>query len=124
MRKLGELAVWSVLTLTPQPARADELAAPTWADVFPIFELRCVNCHAEHGASKGLRLDSYAAILAGSDRGAVVLPGLAAKSELIRRLTGESAPRMPFLSTPLPDEEVALIVRWIDGGAREAPSVK
>lgn len=74
-------------------------------------------CHSEvAGASKGLRLDDYAATLAGSERGVVLVSGNAAGSELIRRLRGESTPRMPFLSRPLPDDEIALIESWIIAG--------
>jgi hypothetical protein len=45
-----------------------------------------------------------------------MLPGDVEGSELIRRLRGESLPRMPFLSYPLEKEKIELIVRWIDGG--------
>jgi hypothetical protein len=71
------------------------------------------------GASKGLRLDEYQPALAGSDRGAVLIPGDVGGSELIRRLRGESKPRMPFLSRPLPDIEIDLIERWIAAGLPE-----
>jgi hypothetical protein len=74
-------------------------------------------CHSRlAGASKGLRLDDYDAVLAGSERGAVLIPGNVADSELVRRLRGESTPRMPFLSRPLPDEEIALIESWVIAG--------
>lgn len=74
-------------------------------------------CHsALAGASKGLRLDDYAAALAGSERGAVLVPGDVAGSELIRRLRGQSVPRMPFLGRPLPDDQIALIESWIAAG--------
>ena len=92
------------------------LSEPDWTDVSRIFNERCINCHSALGASKGLRLDSYQAAVTGSERGAVLLPGDAANSELVRRLRGESVPRMPFLSVPLPQNELDLIIRWIDAG--------
>ena len=92
------VVVWALLELITRPARADEIASPTWDDVSSIFEKRCTNCHAQHGASKGLRLDSYAAILAGSENGPVITPGAAAQSELVRRLSGESTPRFRRLA--------------------------
>jgi hypothetical protein len=77
-------------------------------------------CHsAVAGASKGLRLDDYAAALEGSERGVVLIPGDAAGSELIRRLRGQSVPRMPFLSRPLPEDQIALIESWIEAGLPE-----
>lgn len=92
---------------------------PVWADVSAIFQMRCVNCHARHGAGKGLRLDSYEAALEGSDNGPVFRPGDPSGSEMIRRLRGESPPRMPFLAPPLPPEEIDIIVRWIAAGLPE-----
>ena len=90
--------------------------APDWRAVSAIFVERCVMCHAAHGAARGLRLDSYEAALAGGERGPVLVTGDAAGSELVRRLRGESLPRMPFLSYPLPPEEIALVVRWVEAG--------
>lgn len=100
-------------------AGADPLR-PDWADVGAIFEKRCINCHSRLGAAKGLRLDSYALAMAGSEDGAVLVAGDVTGSELVRRLRGESVPRMPFLSTPLPEEEIDVILRWIVAGLPEA----
>jgi hypothetical protein len=89
---------------------------PDWPAVSAIFVARCVMCHAEHGAALGLRLDSYEAALAGGERGPVLIAGDAAGSELVRRLRGESLPRMPFLSYPLQPAEIDLVVRWVEAG--------
>lgn len=89
---------------------------PTWQDVSPIFVARCVMCHSSQGASKGLRLDTLEATIAGSADGAVLVPGDADASELVRRLRGESLPRMPFLSYPLSEDEIALIIQWVNVG--------
>lgn len=103
--------------LSASAAFAEDAASPDWADVSAVFTKRCVMCHsALAGASKGLRLDDYAAALAGSERGVVLVSGNAADSELIRRLRGESTPRMPFLGRPLPDDEIALIESWVMAG--------
>lgn len=90
--------------------------APDWSAVSAVFTERCVMCHAAHGASLGLRLDSYEAALAGGARGPVLIAGDAAGSELVRRLRGESLPRMPFLSRPLPPDQIDLVVRWVEAG--------
>ncbi|MDU8912458.1 c-type cytochrome domain-containing protein [Aestuariicoccus sp. MJ-SS9] len=106
------------IALVPVPAIAAD--PPVWADVSAIFTERCVMCHsAVAGASKGLLLDSYAATLAGSERGAVLVPGDIEASELIRRLRGQSAPRMPFLSRALSEDQIALIERWVAAGLPE-----
>lgn len=90
--------------------------AADWPAVAALFVARCVNCHAAHGTARGLRLDSHEAALAGGERGPVLIAGDAAGSELIRRLRGESLPRMPFLSRPLPPEEIDLVMRWVEAG--------
>ena len=107
----------TVALLAPIAAYAQDAVPPDWADVSAIFKERCVMCHSKvAGATKGLRLDEYDAVLAGSERGAVLVPGNAVGSELVRRLRGETTPRMPFLSRPLPDDQIALIESWIAAG--------
>ena len=90
----------------------------TYADLEPILQARCVMCHASAAPSAGLALDGVDALLAGSARGPVVVPGDPEGSELMRRLRGESLPRMPLTGPPyLSDEEIDLFVRWIAAGA-------
>jgi mono/diheme cytochrome c family protein len=116
MRDIRMGLLLPLMAATAQAALAADTAAPDWTDVSRIFAIRCVNCHAEHGASKGLRLDTYTAAVAGGEGGPVLMPGNPAASELVRRIRGESVPRMPFLSTPLPEGEIDVIVRWVEGG--------
>ncbi len=88
-----------------------------YQQVAPIFAARCVVCHSGTGAPRELRLDSYAGIRAGSARGPVAVPGAPGQSELVRRIRGDSQPRMPLTGPPyLSDDEIALIERWIAGG--------
>ncbi len=103
-------------TITAAGAQAEP---PDWAAVSAIFTKRCVMCHSQHGAAHGLRLDSYEAAIAGGTKGAVLVPGNALASELIRRLRGDSTPRMPLLSRPLTPEEIEVIIRWIKAGLPE-----
>lgn len=112
--------VLAVFTCGAAPACADGGAVPAWGEVSAIFDRRCVMCHSEvAGASKGLRLDSYAAAMIGSERGPVLIAGDAIASELMRRVRGASQPRMPFLGPPLPDAEIAVIETWIAAGLPE-----
>ena len=114
-----------VLLFAPLFAGAEGAEPPGWADVSMIFAERCVMCHsAVAGASNGLRLDKYAAALAGGENGAVLVPGDIAGSELIRRLRGQSTPRMPFLSRPLPEDQITLIERWIEAGLPESGAAR
>ena len=91
--------------------------AVSYADLAPILAEHCALCHAGDAAAAGLRLDSPEALLKGSSKGPVVKSGDPAGSELIRRLKGTSAPRMPMTGPPfLTDAQVALFERWVADG--------
>lgn len=83
-------------------------------DIQPIFNRSCVNCH---GGQAGLYLDSYDHVMAGSARGPVVIPGDPQASELVRRITGASQPRMPLNGPALPAVDMKAIESWIAEGA-------
>jgi mono/diheme cytochrome c family protein len=86
-----------------------------------LFEARCVLCHGGPAPVMGLDLGDETGVLAGSTRGAVVVPGDPEASELIRRLRGTSMPRMPLTGPPyLDDAEMAAVERWIAGLASGA----
>ena len=95
----------------------------TFAHVERIFLQRCVECHSEAragGPPEGLRLGTYEQILHGGER-LVLIPGNPEGSEIIRRISGTAQPRMPFDGPPwLDDEQIELIRRWIEEGARDA----
>ena len=59
--------------------------------VRPVLEGHCYKCHShESGKSKGgLLLDSGAAILAGGDDGAVIVPGKPEESLLVKAIRQE-----------------------------------
>lgn len=119
MKRMFVLLLCPLLALSTQAAGGGDGDPPDWSDVRGIFVERCVMCHSAQGAALGLRLDAYEAALAGSTNGAVLVRGDAERSELIRRLRGESLPRMPFLSYPLPQDQIELIMHWIDAGLPE-----
>jgi hypothetical protein len=90
---------------------------PNWSDIEALFSKRCIMCHSGDHAARGLKLDSYEGTMAGGENGSVLVPGDILGSELVRRVRGESKPRMPFLSYPLIAEEISLIERWIEAGS-------
>ncbi len=95
------------------PARDGE----TWATLAPLFAERCVMCHGGGAASLELRLDSLDGLRAGSINGPVVADGDPAGSELVRRLRGESLPRMPLTGPPyLAEADILRVERWIAAG--------
>lgn len=107
-------AVFCLALLTPSVHAAE----PTWAEVFSIFQQRCIICHQGSAAENGLQLDTLEGLRAGSDSGPVVLPDQPAESELLRRVRGQSLPRMPLTGPPwLSVEDISLLERWIAAGA-------
>ena len=95
----------------------------SYSDVAPIFAQRCVKCHTDGGIRgappEGLRLGTRADILRGGER-MVVVPGVPAASDVVRRIKGQSRPRMPLDGPPfLTDEEIRLISDWIAQGATD-----
>ncbi len=103
-----------------QEAEQSQEVLPVYADVAPIFNQRCIMCHSGAQSPLGLRLDSYANLMSGSENGPVVVSGNPEDSEIVRRIRGISQPRMPLTGPPwLSDEEIELIERWIAGGAAE-----
>lgn len=95
-----------------------------YSDIEPIINQSCVKCHSDGsilGAPpEGLRHSSYETVIAGGDRLALV-PGNAGASKVWRHVAGIETPRMPFDGPPfLEDNQIVLIERWIDGGARDA----
>lgn len=106
-----------VLLLIMAHPLARAQTAPSFTDVAPILQQRCVMCHSGAAAAAGLRLDSLDALIEGGARGKVVVAGAPADSELLRRIRGQSQPRMPMTGPPfLSDLEISTIEQWIAGG--------
>jgi cytochrome c553 len=94
--------------------------APSFtADIAPLLQRRCAGCHGEENAKGRYRLDTFARL---TKAGESALPPLVAgkprESELYNLLLEPNATdRMPQKADPLPTDEIALIERWIAGGA-------
>ena len=111
------LALALLAGTTAWPVHGQEV---TYADLAPLLNKRCAPCHSGPAALQGLQLDSYDGVLSGSARGAVVRAGDPEGSELIRRLTGASQPRMPLTGPPfLDDADIGRFRRWIAAGMPE-----
>jgi len=117
-RPVGSLAVAailmvSVLMVSVGTARGTDFEAT----IRPLLVARCGDCHGPDTQEANLRLDVRHRAVKGGDFGPVILPGRAADSELVRRIThGDPEKTMPP-GDPLSAEEVALLTRWIDAGA-------
>jgi hypothetical protein len=82
-----------------------------------LLREKCWNCHGAEQAEGALRLDEREFLLAGGERGPAVELDSAADSLLVRSIAGlEAGLEMPP-KDPLAASEVALLQRWLAGGA-------
>ena len=94
-------------------------------DVLPVLAEKCMPCHAPGGRGvkrTGLRLDSYEALMKGSDEGAMVSPGDTGKSPLSVFIhpTPDASMQMPFGGkNKLTKTEIDRVDAWIRQGAKD-----
>ena len=87
-------------------------------DALAILQ-RCFQCHGERLQASGLDLHTRAGMLKGGASGPAVVPGNAAASLLLQRVTGKIQPVMPMApATPLNAADIATLKDWIDQGAK------
>jgi YVTN family beta-propeller protein len=100
----------------------------------PIFYRSCggEGCHLNeghagkvaHDAGGDLELDTWGSVMSGSEHGAVVVPYWSSKSHLLFHINSDTTlapvalPHMPTENDTLPREQILLIKRWIDEGAK------
>src|SRR4029077_3182472 len=125
---VGTRMVWAcfaiiALTMATRSAAAED-AKPAdkvnFTDhVLPIFRAKCGTCHSAGQAKGGLVLENYGASMTGGASGAVVEAGDLDGSRLWALVTHKEQPAMPPKEPKLPDEMLAVIQKWIEGGALE-----
>src|SRR6476620_7292810 len=88
--------------------------------VKPIINKKCITCHGGVKKQGGFSLLFREEALAKTKNGKwAIVPGDADKSEMIRRLTlDDPEERMPYQHAPLNKDEIKLLTRWIDQGAK------
>lgn len=100
--------------------------------VRPILVEHCLSCHGPDKQKGGLRLDSRAALVKGSDAGVVVVSGNAEKSLLILAVRHSGETKMPP-KEKLSTDKIAALTAWVErglpwpsesiAGARSLPSI-
>jgi hypothetical protein len=88
--------------------------------VKPIINKKCITCHGGVKKQGGFSFLFREEALAKTKNGKfAIVPGDADKSEMIRRLTlDDPEERMPYQHAPLNKDEIKLLTRWIDQGAK------
>lgn len=90
-----------------------------FAQMPDILRKRCVACHGPGMQQSGFRLDDGDAALKGGYNGAAIMPGDAAASKLIARVTSaKEGFMMPPVGNRLSDAEIQTLRQWIDQGAK------
>jgi len=89
------------------------------ADIWPIFQSKCVECHGAEKKKSGLRMHTKEEAMKGGTEGPMIVAGKSAESLLVQLIAGtnENFDRMPPEGDPLTDEQIGLVRAWIDQGA-------
>lgn len=93
------------------------------AQVNPILEAECIECHREGGdgyEASGFSVETYEDIMTGTRYGPMVIPGDPLGSNLLVLIEGRADPSisMPHGSkTRLPRSDIETIRTWIEQGA-------
>jgi hypothetical protein len=83
-------------------------------DVKPILQQNCVKCHGGDKTEASLVLKDYAGVMAGSENGAVVVPGKADQSDFVKLV---AQGKMPKRANRLPDAQIKILTDWVNAGA-------
>lgn len=119
---LGNMAlIAAVKPSTTLDSNTDDfqLANVRYSDVQGVFNAKCVSCHTGPNAARGLRLESWESLIAGSDEGEAIIAYDSSHSlliELITNLVGGPHP-LELDAKSLTDNEISLIESWINQGA-------
>lgn len=92
-------------------------------EILPIFRRNCLACHSATEAQSDLTLETPQSILKGGSEGPSVVAGKSAESLLLKLAARQKEPVMPppdndVKAKPLNPQELGLIKKWIDEGAK------
>lgn len=111
----------SVEAASTQPAPSAQAPTKTSGavsfarDILPIFDQSCLKCHGGDKTEKGLSVKTYTALMEGSQKGAVVVPGDPDSSRLAQLLLNG---KMPKRGPKLSEGQIGLVLEWIRAGAQ------
>jgi hypothetical protein len=125
------LYIAGILALGMQLLGCEQAAVSYSADVQPILESKCLECHDRAGegvATSGFSVHDYASVMKGTDLGPVIIPGSSISSTLFLVIAQKTAPEIQMpphdpqslaegRGNPLSEDEIEIIATWIDQGA-------
>ncbi|HEY4262976.1 MAG TPA: c-type cytochrome domain-containing protein [Schlesneria sp.] len=110
----------SVIAQEKAAAPAKEEKITYEQHILPIFREKCGSCHNSNDKKGDLVLDNYGLTMQGGASGEVVrADGDASQSQLYLVIAHLAEPTMPPQQPKLPEEQLTLVRRWIEGGALE-----
>ena len=117
---LVAISLLSASTLAEEKAAPKEEKVTFDQHILPIFREKCGSCHNANDKKGDLVLDNYGLAMQGGASGEVVrTDGDASQSQLYLVVAHLAEPKMPPQQPKLPDEQLALIRKWIEGGSLE-----
>jgi hypothetical protein len=90
-------------------------------DVAPVLLASCYSCHGGFDdLSANFSMKTFDSLLRGGRSESPIMPGRAAESLLVKKLKGPvgRGQRMPLNRPPLSADQISMIERWINEGAR------
>jgi Protein of unknown function (DUF1553)/Protein of unknown function (DUF1549)/Planctomycete cytochrome C len=115
------LLLLCVVLTDPLHAQTGSAPTPEQVEFFekrirPILADNCWSCHGSKKQKAGLRLDSLAGVLKGTEDGPVVVKGDPDKSRLIKAIKHIGDVKMPDKDKKLPDQAIADLTAWVKMG--------
>jgi hypothetical protein len=115
-----EVDLNDIYTPRTRPIDADQpVALDFTADVLPLLERHCTECHGTDSPESGLELSTVDGVLKGGDyAGPGVLPGDPDESPIVLHIRGIYRPKMPKDRDELSEDDLHTIRLWISAGAK------
>ena len=124
-RNLMLLSAVAVVALFATTATADDTAAARafTLKVLPVLKAKCYVCHGDGDMKPkgGLDVRSRAALLAGGDSGASLVPGKPADSLLYKAVKWDGLEMPPKENDRLTAAQIETIQAWISAARRGRP---
>ncbi|WP_425398518.1 c-type cytochrome domain-containing protein [Aeoliella sp.] len=134
-KPLGQLAKSATPATPAKPAEPKPDAKPIpmatgdetvsfAVDIAPLLTESCNDCHGTRRPSAGFSVTNFQRLWAGGNSGSAVVPGDSKNSLLVKKLHGTAdGARMPQNRPAWNREQINLVERWIDEGAKfDGPS--
>jgi len=122
--KTLRFTTFALLAIVGIPASGEDTDGPVsfHEQVLPLLRANCQGCHQPAKQQGDYLMTDFQRLLKGGEsEEAAIVPGKPDESYLMAQITaeGDERPSMPPSGTPLTPEQVQLIRRWIEQGAKD-----